>query len=110
MTLTTSAWPSPPPPVAARLRLTAVTAVPDRSPGRRLRSDDVDLRGQSRDGDAARTTGDVDVVHAGGAVDDDRVGLAVAGAGAAREVEVDLGQVGARQVVDGDGVGPTEGV
>ena len=46
------------------------------------------------------------------AVDDDGVGLAVAGAAAGRagEVEVDLGDVGAGQVVDGDGVGAAEGV
>ena len=47
-----------------------------------------------------------------GAVDDDGVGLAVAGAaaGRAREVEVDAGDAGAGQVVDGDGVGAAQGV
>ena len=55
---------------------------------------------------------DLDRVGAVGAVDDDGVGLAVAGAaaGSAGEVEVDLGDVGAGQVVDGDGVGAAEGV
>ena len=55
--------------------------------------------------------GDRDGVVAVGAVDDDGVGLAVAGAaaGRAREVEVDVGDAGAGQVVDGDGVGAAEG-
>ena len=44
-------------------------------------------------------------------VDGDAVGLAVAGAaGGAGEVEVDLVDVGAGEVVDGDGVGAAEGV
>ena len=52
----------------------------------------------------------IDVV-AVGAVDDDGVGRAVAGAAAgAGQVEVDLGDVGAGQVVDGDGVGAAQGV
>ena len=54
----------------------------------------------------------MDRVGVVGAVDDDGVGLAVAGpaAAAAREVEVDLGDAGAGQVVDGDGVGAAQGV
>ena len=55
---------------------------------------------------------DADRVVAVGAVDDDGVGRAVAGAAARRrgEVEVDLRHVGAGQVVDGDRVGAAEGV
>ena len=62
-------------------------------------------------GEAGPAAGDLDRVCVGGAVDDDGVGLAVAGAaaGRAREVEVDVGDVGAGQVVDGDGVGAAEG-
>ena len=52
-----------------------------------------------------------DAVVAGGAVDDDGVGRAVAGAAAARpRGRVDVGDVGAGQVVDGDRVGAAEGV
>ena len=77
-----------------------------------LGAGDVDLGGQTDDGDAARVAGDRDHVVAGGAVDDDGVGLAVADAAARRrrQVDVDLGHVGAGQVVDGDGVGAAQGV
>src|SRR5262245_10123599 len=60
-------------------------------------------------GGAARAL-DVNVVIVVGAVDGNGVGLAVTAPRAGLEVEVDLGEVGAGQVVDGDGVGPAEGV
>src|SRR5262249_26855348 len=55
--------------------------------------------------------GDLDGVCVGGAVDGDGVGLAVARAatGRARQVDVDLCHVGAREVVDGEGIGAAEG-
>ena len=55
---------------------------------------------------------DGDRVVAVGAVDDDAVGLAVAGAaaGCAGEVGVDVADVGAGEVVDGDRVGAAERV
>jgi hypothetical protein len=55
---------------------------------------------------------DGDCVVALAAVDDDAVGLAVAGGAAERacEVDVDVVDVGAAQVVDGDDVGAPEGV
>ena len=72
----------------------------------------VTVGGEARHRDHAGVAGDRDHVVAGGAVDDDGVGLAVAGAAAGRrcQVEVDLVHVGAGQVVDGDGVGAAEGV
>ena len=77
----------------------------------RLGAGDVDLGGEPGHRDDAVVAGDRDHVVAAGAVDDDGVRLAVAvplpGAG---EVEVDLVDVGAGQVVDGDGVGAAEGV
>src|SRR6185295_18853202 len=56
--------------------------------------------------------GQLDVVGGGAAVDDDRVRLTVAGgaAQAAGQIEVDLGDVSAAHVVDGDRVGATQGV
>ena len=65
-----------------------------------------DGRGE-RDGPGA--AGEAHHVHAGRAVDDDRVGRAVAGAGDA-EVEVDGVHVGRGQVVDRDRVGAAQGV
>src|SRR5262249_27592270 len=54
---------------------------------------------------------DLNRVLAVGAVDDDGVGCAIAGAAACgrRQVEVDFGHVCAGQVVDGDGVGSAQG-
>src|SRR5262249_31846932 len=74
----------------------------------RLCAGDVYPGGQTEDVNAARVAGDHDHVVAGGTVDDDGVGLAVA-AGRARQVEVDPRHAGAGQVVDGDRVGATEG-
>src|SRR5262249_11337426 len=45
----------------------------------------------------------------GGAVEDDRVGLAVAGTRGATEVQVERVQAGRGLVVDGDGVGAAQG-
>src|SRR5207244_4951464 len=63
-----------------------------------------------REGGAAAH--DLDEIVAVGAVDDDGVGLTVAGgaAGRACQVEVDLGEVGPGQVVEGDLVRSAEGV
>ena len=61
----------------------------------RLGAGDVHLRGQAEHGDAAGVADDQDHVVAVGAVDDDGVGCRVAGAAGRREVEVDLGHVGA---------------
>ena len=68
--------------------------------------------GSPSDRDRGPRADDVDDVVAVGAVDDDGVGLAVAGGAADRagEVDVDLRHVGAAQVVDGDGVGAAQGV
>ena len=68
--------------------------------------------GRPDDREAGARARDLDVVGTVGAVDDDGVGLAVAGAAArsAGQVEVDLGDVGAGQVVDGDRVGAAQGV
>ena len=70
------------------------------------------LRRKAGDGDTGGVSADVDRVVAVGAVDDDLVGLAVAGVAAERggEVGVDGLHVGAGEVVDGDGVGAAEGV
>ena len=65
---------------------------------------------QPGDGEAGAAAGDLDGVGAVGAVDDDRVGLAVAGAARVAEVDVHAGDVGAGEVVDGDRVGAAEGV
>src|SRR5439155_5885264 len=51
--------------------------------------------------DNARVPGNTNAVVAGRAVDDDVVGLAIV-----TEADVHLGDAGAAQVVDGDGVGP----
>src|SRR5262245_6122652 len=77
-----------------------------------LGAGDVDLGGQAEDGNPGRVAGDHHRVVAIGAVDDDGVGLAVAGAaaGGRRQVDVDRGHVRAGQVVDGDGVRPAQGV
>src|SRR5262249_36281441 len=78
----------------------------------RLGAGEVDLGRQTLDVDAARVADDGHAVIPRGALDDDGVRLAVAGATArwAPQVEVDLGDVGAGQVVDGDGVGAAQGV
>ena len=77
----------------------------------RLGAGDVHPGSQTQDVRVAGVAGDRNGVVAGGAVDDDGVGLAVAdaAAGRAREVEVHVGDAGAGQVVDGDGVGAAEG-
>ena len=71
----------------------------------------VTAAGKPGDADARRVAVDVDVVVAAGAVDGDRVGLAIAAAArcAARSMSTWV-DVGAGQVVDDDVVGPAEGV
>ena len=78
---------------------------------RRFDPRDVHRGGQARDRDAGRRAGNHDPVGTARAVDDDGVGLAVAGAaaGRARQVEVHAGDAGAGQVVDGEGVGAAQG-
>src|SRR5207248_1145677 len=73
----------------------------------RLGADDVDLRRQAKDVDAACVTNDRHGVSPRAGIDNDGIGLAVADAAAedARQIEVDLSNVGAGQVIDGDGVG-----
>src|SRR5262249_35005226 len=72
-----------------------------------------DLHGgrQPRDGHPARGPADLDVVGAGGTVDEDGVGRPVAGAAARRDPQVDVHrlEVGAGQVADGDLVGAAQG-
>ena len=80
---------------------------------RRVGAGDVDRGRQAGDGRRrAADAADGDVVGAGGAVDGDGVGRAVAGgaAGGAARSRLTLRQVGAGQVVDGDRVGAAEGV
>ena len=69
------------------------------------------LRGEPVDGDRRAAADDLDVVVAGGAVDDHGVGRAVALAapGRRRQVDRDLRDAGAGQVVDRDGVGAAQG-
>ena len=77
----------------------------------RFAAADGDLGGQAGDEDVAGgVVADVDVVGSVGAVDDDRVRRAVAGAAAGRAAEVDVGvlDAGARQITDGDRVGAAE--
>src|SRR5207249_4929389 len=62
------------------------------------------------DRDAGRVALDQDVVVAVGGVDGDGVGLVVAAAQRAGQVEVDLGEVGAAHVADGDVVDAAPGV
>src|SRR5262249_18016299 len=71
-------------------------AVDDQPVVRRLGAGDVHLGGQAEDGNAVLVAGDNDRVVAGGAVDDDGVGLAVAGAAArgGPQVDVHLGDGG----------------
>ena len=113
--------PSPPfrvRPIDIRLETTRVDRVVAREGvdrelvDRRFAPGDVHRGGQARDRDAGRRSGNHDPVGIGRAVDDDGVGLPVAGAdaGRRREVEVDLGDAGAGQVVDGDCVGAAQGV
>ena len=73
---------------------------------------DVHLGRQPDHGDRSSRAEDVDDVVAVGAVDDDGVGLGVAGRAADRagQVDVDLDEVGAAQVVDGGRVGAAQGV
>src|SRR5262249_41611925 len=77
-----------------------------------LGAGDADLGGQAEDGNPGRVAGDHHRVISIGAVDDDGVSLTVTGSivGGRRQVEIDLGHVRASQVVDGDGVGPAQGV
>ena len=79
---------------------------------RPIASRDVHRGGQARDRDAGRRARNLDLVGVVGAVDDHGVGLAVAGPRACStgQVEVELGDAGAGQVVDGDGVGAAQGV
>ncbi len=67
--------------------------------------------GQSRDRDARCRAGNLDGVGPTGAVDDHGIRRTVAHTAAwnTGKVEIDLGDVGAGQVVDGDGVGAAAG-
>src|SRR5262249_28452217 len=81
--------------------------------GRHLRAGDVHNGKRAHEGADARSVAqghDLAEVVSVGAVDDDGVGLAVAAARGAIEVQVDVNQVGCGQVVDGDGVEAVEGV
>ena len=71
---------------------------------------DVDRRAEPGHADLALTATGRDYVTAIGAVDDDLVGRAVVGlAGASAEVGLDLGEIGSRDVVDGQPVRAPEG-
>ena len=65
---------------------------------------------QPRHVDRARVAREVDRVRVRRALDRDLVGRPVAAAGARAEIDVHLGHVGGREVVDGDEVGAAEGV
>src|SRR5262245_15605068 len=73
-----------------------------------LGTGNVYLAGQAEDGNAGRIPGDHDRVVAAGAVHDYVVRLAVTTRGGCPEVEVNFAGVRAGQVVDGNGVGPTQ--
>src|SRR5262249_43348457 len=77
----------------------------------RLASGDLDGGRQPGDGHAGGRAAHPDHVRPVGAVDDDGVGRAVAGAAPrrGRQVEVDLRDPGAGQVVDGDGIDSAQG-
>src|SRR6266487_251394 len=68
------------------------------------------LRRQSVDDDRCAAAGDVDVVVAGGAVDDHAVGRAItlAASRRRRQIERNLLHVGAGEIVDRDGVGAAQ--
>ncbi len=78
----------------------------------RLRVGDVDPRRQADHRRRGAGTGNVDVIDAVRAVDDDRVRLGIAGGAPedAREVAGELDDIGARQIADGDRVGSADGV
>src|SRR5262249_3051661 len=67
---------------------------------------------QANDGVTRARARDLNRIRAIGAVDDDGVGRAIADATARRagQVEVNLGDAGAREVIHGDRVGPAFGV
>src|SRR5262249_18724001 len=78
----------------------------------RLGAGDVHLGSQPQDGNPVLVPGDLNHVVAVGPLDDDRIGCVVADPAARgpRQIEVDLADAGAGQVVDGDGVGAALGV
>src|SRR5262249_8407444 len=90
----------------------AAQGIDDQAIVDRLGAGDGTPRGQPLDTAAPRVTAHQNQVVAAGAVDDDGIRLAVtnAAAGRARQIDVDLRHVGARQVVDGDRIGAAEGV
>src|SRR5262249_49094570 len=77
----------------------------------RFGAGDVHLGSQTQDISVAGIAGDGNDIIAGGAVDDDGVSLAVAGAAAGRagEIEVHVGDARAEQVIDGERVGAAAG-
>src|SRR5262249_43240978 len=77
-----------------------------------LRAGDVDLRVQTGHGVTGASAANLDLVGGVGAVDDDGIHRVVAGAASRRrsEVKVDLRDVGATEVADGDHVGAAQGV
>src|SRR5262249_43192977 len=81
----------------------------DRQLVRGLGPGDADAGGQAEHRDAGRVARHDGGVVADGAVDDHGIRRPVAGAGG-READVDVGHVRAGQVVDGDRVGPAQGV
>src|SRR5262249_47563780 len=90
-------------------RVVAVPRVDNQPIGPRLGAVDVYLGGQSEHRGANLAVehflGDTDGVIVVGAVDDDGVGLAVADAGERDKVDVHLGDIGAGEVIDGEGIG-----
>src|SRR5262249_13161129 len=74
----------------------------------RLGTRDVDSRVQAGDAHAGGVPADHDGVVSIGAFDDHGVHRTVAAASAGRKGDVDLGDIGAREVVDGDHIGTAE--
>src|SRR6476661_3610016 len=75
---------------------------------RGLSAEDRRLRSQPGDEDRSGEARNLDLIGAWGPIDDDRVGLSVAGAAGCAQVDVDRANLGGGEVVDRERVGATE--